>query len=357
MPSFDSGYYQLTSLIPILQDGEDHRLWRWQPQLRSASHSLRELLDSFRSVDLCDAIPAQEAPRGEARPVLFSTNDRTHFARLLVVDDLAYNGRRQGDTLIGVMRDLLASNGWTKVAIADRENVDHLPHPYLLVVLDFDAPNGHADSVETYLRELWATMEQEWTLILRHCRGFELEPRWRERSFVSLILDHEIESTFTFTAYPWAAAKAERWQPSGHAREPSKGRAPLRRLRQILSLLLLIGGLVALLMSDIPIWRIGLIALLIGLTVLPLVWQQLLRRANRPWPSQPGTDLRSVLKALYLQGAFLEMAEAWQNRDPARQHSLRRHFRDFLHDVKPRDLDDPSLRPGRIHAIRRSNQP
>ena len=353
MPSFDSGYYQLTSLIPIRKEDEDPLLWRWNPQRRSASHSLRDLLDSFRSVDLGDDRSAAERCIAEARPVPFSTSDRTHFARLLVVDDLAYNGRSQGDTLVDMARLALAAAGWTWMAIPERDAVDHLPQPYLLVVLDFDAPNGRPDSVERYLHALWATMEQEWTLILRHCCGFELEPRRRESSFVSLILTHEIESTFTFCAYPWAAARAERWQPSGRFREPGTGQPALRRLRQALGLLLPIGVLVAVGILQTPIWLL----LLVAIAILPLLWQWLLRRANRPWPSQPGTDLRSVLKALYLQGAFLEMAEAWQNRNPAGHPSLRRHFREFLHAVEPHDLDEPSLRPGRIHTIRQSSRP
>lgn len=353
MPSFDSGYYQLTSLIPIRQDGEDPLLWRWQAQPRSAIHSLRQLLDSLPGVDLCRRNSDGAEGDEPLRAVPFSRSDRTHFARLVVIEDLAYNGRKQGDTLIAMARKGLANAGWRWAAIPEREAPDHLPHPYLLVALDFDATNGRADSVEQYLHELWETMEQEWTLILRHCRGFELEPRRRRASFVSVILAHEIETTFGYCAYGWSAARAERWQPGAPLREAHGSQRAPGLLKPALGVGLLLAGVAAAAIHQIPLWWI----LLVVIASLPLLWQSLMTRANRPWPAQPGTDLRSVLKALYLQAAFLEMAEGWQNRDPVSNTSLRRHFRDFLHAAQPDDPDAPSLAPGRIHAIRHSHQP
>ena len=353
MPSFDGGFYQFTALIPLRQDGDDPEIWRWHAMQRSASHSLRELLDSLRTVDVPRTAQEQESDDVPSRSIPFSSNARTHFARLVVVDDLAYNGRQQPDTAIGVLRDLLAGLGWTGLAIPERDQIDHLPQPYLLVFLDFDAPDGQRASVERYLHELWLTTEQEWTLILQHCRGFTQDPEQREQSFVALLVAHEIEATFSFSTYGWAAARAGRQGPTPPEPQAEPGRIPWLLLALVAASLLLIGLGIQLVTHTLI--TLGWTVLLLGLAV-PLLWQMLLRWGNRPWPAVPGTDLRSVLKALYLQNAFLEMAETWQNRSGGGPHSLRQHFRAFLHEVQPGDLECPSLRPGRIHSIRRRPQ-
>jgi hypothetical protein len=350
MPSFERGYYQFTALIPLRQDGDDPEIWRWHPMPRSASHSLRELLDSLRTVDVPLTAREAQSDGAPARSVPFSRNARTHFARLVVVDDLAYNGRQQPDTAIGMLRDVLAGLGWTALQFAERDQVDHLPQPYLLVLLDFDAADGQRDSVERYLHELWSTTEQEWTLILRHCRGFTRDPLQREASFVALLVEHELESTFSFSTYGWAAAKVSRQSMKPAPPPERQGRRPAG-LPGLLWIAIVVVIALGVLVVHHPMAALAWMALGLGLAT-PLLWQVLLRLGNRPGPAEPGTDLRSVLKALYLQGAFLEMAETWQNRDASGPASLRHHFRDFLQVVQPGDLEAPSLRPGQIHSIR-----
>ncbi len=79
MPTFDSGAYFLTTLIPIavepiFDDGV----------VTSPVHALRKRLSLL--------------PRGERSP--FARSTRNHFARFVVIDDVAYNGREQPDTLL-----------------------------------------------------------------------------------------------------------------------------------------------------------------------------------------------------------------------------------------------------------------
>lgn len=368
MPSFDAGYYSLTSLIPLLPERSDPLLWRWQPRASTPVHSLRELLDSLRSVDVPE-LPGEDPGRQQvARPLPFSGNPRTHFARLVVVEDIAYNGRQRGDTLLDLLRGFLPA-----LQAQERDVADHLPCSYLLVLLDFDCPDGSRGSVEAYLNQLWHTMEQEWTLILRHCIGYELNPCRRRQSFLSLILRHEIESTFSFCSYNWAAQAARRWRPGdGLFAPPRPGNRPalllLATLPLLLALVLLIAvliqglagiGSLALAADPIPAWRRpALLLLLAGLILTPvLLWPIFLRRANQPWPAQVGTDLRAILKALYLQGRFLQLAEDWQNRSGAPEDSLRQTFRSFLEEARPHDLRAPTLRPGRLHAVHPGDPP
>lgn len=384
MPSFDSGFYQLTALIPLLSEDADPRLWSWQRRSSTPVHSLRELLDSFRSVDVATLEGENCGGMEVLRAIPFSASDRTHFARLVVVEDLAYNGRKRNDTLIDLLRGGLLPERLQRLIPAlrlkDREVPDQLPCSYLLVLLDFDSPDGSQGSVESYLRHLWQSMEQEWTLILRHCQGFDLEPPGRRvQSFLELILHYEIETTFGFAAYRWGAQQARRWQPRAGrflAPQPATGsRVGLIGLLPvllvalgavILPVLLLLIQVVQALLGIIglhwqvphPLWLgwVPLGSVLLGVLLLPVCWQLFLSRANRPWSAEPGTDLRSVLKALYLQERFQRMAEAWQNR-PAAGLSLRDHYHRFLQEERPHDLGAPTLMPGEIHTIRRRSQP
>ena len=361
MPSFDAGFYHLTALIPILEDEGAGAAWCWQQRPCSVVHSLRELLDSLRSVDVAD-LPGEDAEPGRvARPIPFSADARTHFARLLVVEDLAYNGLQRGDTLLDLLRASLPHRRPQR-SLA----VDHLPCRYLLVLLDFDAPAGDRATVAQYLQGLWQSMEQEWTLILRHCRGFELEPHRRQRSFVELILRHEIESTFSFSAYPAATAQARGFQPeTGRFTAPRSADRPLLfagaiawPLLLVLLALLVIGALLQQLRHPDPAVLLLPLALLgAALLLTPLLWQGLLRHAQRPWPAQPGTDLPAVLKALDLQQRLLRFAEDWQNRAPEPSVSLRQAFRQFLQEARPHDLAAPTQRPGQIASIRPPRRP
>ncbi len=368
MPSFDAGYYHLTSLIPLLPEDSDPLPWRWQARASTPVHSLRELLDSLRSVDVPDLLGEDPRRQQVARPLPFSGDPRTHFARLVVVEDIAYNGRQRGDTLLDLLRGFIPA-----LQAQERDVADHLPGAYLLVLLDFDSPDGSRGSVEAYLNQLWDTTEQEWTLILRHCIGFELNPRRRRQSFLSLLLGHEIESTFTFCSYNWAAEAARRWRPGdGRFAPPRSGNRPVLLALATLPLLLAFVLVVAVLIQGLAgigslvlaadpglAWRrLALLLLFAGLILTPaLLWPTFLRRANRPWPAQAGTDLRSILKALYLQARFLQLAEAWQNRGAARDPSLRQSFRSFLEEARPHDLHAPTLRPGRLHAVHRGDPP
>lgn len=362
MPSFDGGHYQLTALIPLRQERENGASWDWKrgpsseqtvQRPGSVADSLRELLSSFRSVDVPDLETESAAEGRVARAIPFSGNDRTHFARLVVVEHLAYNGRQNGDTLIDMFRGF--AQPWLPAALRLKmtDEVDHLPRPYLLILIDFDSPDGSRESVEKYLLDLWGSMQQEWAAILKHCHGFTQAEERQAASYVDLILHHEIESNFSYAIYPWGAERARRWQPTlGKFRSRrSANRSgllfgyigiPLLELLVAMLLIALLGRTIL-----FNPWFIGLS--LFALALKPLVWHQFLRRANEPWPALEGTDLRSVLKALFLQNSLLHMLETWQQRSVAGSPSLLSHFRHFLDVTRPHDLQGPTLKAGSVH--------
>lgn len=363
MPSFDAGYYQLTSLIPLRQDLGSREQWDWKARqssdtfLRrsgSVADSLRELLGSFHSVDVPDVSKASAAKGLVARSIPFSGNDRTHFARLVVVDHLAYNGRQQGDSIIDLVRRFLGP--WLPGALRRKEfdEVDHLPTPYLLVLLDFDSPDGSRESVESYLLELWALMQQEWTAILNHCSGFEQLEERRVDSYLDLILRHEIETTFGYAIYSWGAERAQRWQPALGGFRSGRGFNRPGLLFGFVGIpvlefylaLVVIGVVGPSVLVNPCFWIVALFALVMK----PFVWQQFLKRANEPWPHQAGSDLRSVLKALFLQQSLLRLLESCQEQSSA-DDSLSRlaQFRQFLQETRPHDLRGPTLKPGCVH--------
>ena len=83
------------------------------------------------------------------------------------------------------------------------------------------------------------------------------------------------------------------------------------------------------------------------LVVLPLVimYFAVMREGNKPFPTAPDSDLKSILKALYLQQQFIDFTKHNQGVDDI---TLQKNFGEFLDRCKPADLDDPTQRPGVI---------
>ena len=89
MPTFDGGHYFLTVLIPIstkhVRDGTT---------VTSPVHALRKRLDMLPTV------ADKPASAGGVSPSPFARNTRNHFARVAIIDDVAYTGRTGRNTLI-----------------------------------------------------------------------------------------------------------------------------------------------------------------------------------------------------------------------------------------------------------------
>ena len=118
MPTFDGGHCFLTALLPIeTADVVDRGGWK-----SSHVQMVREALAVLPT--------AHQSPVTEklACNSPFAKCTRTHFARLVVLDDVIYNGRMPTSALLDQSDRTIP------------QPVDHLPSPYLIFVADFDAP-------------------------------------------------------------------------------------------------------------------------------------------------------------------------------------------------------------------------
>jgi hypothetical protein len=217
--------------------------------------------------------------------------------------------------------------------------VDHLPHPWLIFVCDFDAKNGDDSELESYLRGLWSVMDDTWKDLLMHCHG------WDEAGGADAFIRHikrcQVETTMPFNDYYVPMPKLESMSLTGVL-------APLA-----IALLLFLGGLIGGLLTAWFGGRGGVwwVAALIGLVALPVTAVLAVRRINAaaqaPLPTGHRTDLNSVTKALYLQQAFTRFAIAQQGAAPDALHAA---FGEFLRTHRP---DDP-LGPTQPRGVVRS---
>ena len=74
---------------------------------------------------------------------------------------------------------------------------------------------------------------------------------------------------------------------------------------------------------------------------------KVMRVGNEPFPTAPDSDLKSVLKALYLQQKFSDFAIENQGVNDA---ALYKNFGEFLNKHKPDDLDNATQQPGVIKS-------
>src|SRR5450432_3089127 len=180
MPTFDGGHCFLTALLPIKtsevvdQDG-----------LRSSPvHMVRDALAILPT--------ARQSPVTEELPTApFAKCTKTHFARFAIIDDAIFNGRLASNAIIDSLKGL------------DRtipKPVDQLPGPYLMMVIDFDAPGGTDAQLRTYLTGMWARMGPELAPVFRHCFGYD-EKATSAEGFADYIIGCQLETTMPFNDY------------------------------------------------------------------------------------------------------------------------------------------------------------
>ena len=163
MPNFDGGHYFLTALIPIKsaeyveQDGRKN----------SPVHMVRNALAVLPK--------ARQSPVTEQTGFNspFARNTRTHFARLVVIDDVINNGRNPVNALKVAIGSRLGQASAVRLNPTTQQPYDQLSQPYLVFVADFDASSGDDGELKSYLRELWQTMREELCSILKYCEGFD----------------------------------------------------------------------------------------------------------------------------------------------------------------------------------------
>ncbi|HVJ54590.1 MAG TPA: hypothetical protein VM689_19170 [Aliidongia sp.] len=313
MPSFDGGHYFLTVLAPI-----EDRLVEHDGMKSSAIHMVRSALATLPTARQTEATEWLRLGSPFARA------KRTHFARFVVIDDVVYNGRNPMNALLMALR---------KVNPVLAQPHDRLSTPYLLFAADFDARSAEPAEVRSYLAELWGTMQAELTQIFQYCVGFGAVKD--AGGFADYVMACEIDTTMPFNDYwidppPFASLKT--------------------------TLLTVVGGVVLVALAAIILlhsdvgwpWHAAIpFGLVLFAALLFIPYQLVIRNGRVPFPTAPDSDLRSVLKALYLQQKFVRLAIAAQGLEDAEIHRL---FGAFLAEHRPGDLDAPTQEPGIIRA-------
>jgi hypothetical protein len=312
MLSFDGGHYFFSALVPVCNRG----IVEHEGMKSSPIHMVREALETLPTALQSHA--AEEV--GIQSP--FARSTRTHFARLVVLDQPFYNGRDRADAILSALEgtDLLKA-----------QPHDLLACPYLLVMIDFDPadPSG-AGEPRAYCEHLWEVMPDELRAVFTYCYGFSQvrDPA----SFADFLLPCEVETTMPFNDY-WTGAP------------------PLKSMSKLLLAAPPLAGLVLPLVGAAMhrwSWGMGiLLAILLLLLGLVVDYFLVVHRGGKPFPSS-GATLPRVLKSLYLQQAFTRFAAAQQDADPAAAGAA---FRGFLDAHRPGDPETPTQKPGVIRTL------
>ncbi|WP_207455049.1 hypothetical protein [Azospirillum sp. SYSU D00513] len=375
MPNYDGGHYFLTAFFPVdLEPCKDS-----QGVVTSPSSRLRNALAT-----LPNTVQVPRGKPGYDRRSPFARNKRTHLARMVVIDDPAYNGRDPGDAIV---------QGATGVDLLAAQPQDHLSRPWLMLAADFDAPEGADGALDAWAREIWTEMEPELRAVFRNCVGFDKVQD--AAGFAAYLRKGQLETTMSFNDYwidppplpsmsmPALAARALGafalvgilgWGLSltgfpaallGGLVAVAAGVAAARRkaacgtislaqaLRVLGGVAALVGGLeyaVWAVLASLPqtagwagigwIAPVGLLGIAAALAAGAHTINKL---GSAPFGTAPNSDLRSVLKSLHLQQNFTRFAIDNQGVDAA---SLHKEFGRFLAELKPSDINGPTQAPG-----------
>lgn len=314
MPNIDGGHYFLTLICPV-KLGE---VANPDGTVTTHSHILRQ--------ELANLPTAQQSQvtidTGLNSP--FARCRRTHFLRLVVIDQPMFNGRDPSNPLV---------NAVTGKNPLVHQPFDVLSRPWLMLSADFDLRTNEPDQgLQSWAEGLWTQSEAEMRAIFAHCHGFDAVAD--ARAFAAYLARCQIETTMSFNDY---------WP----------GRPPLasQSIKQLgfagLAIAAGIAALLWLLLSPASmLWLLPFAILGLGVGIAAVV-ARLWMVGSKPFPPAPDSDLKSVLKSLHVQQKFGFFAEAVQGMDDAALHAS---FAQFLADTRPDDLDSPTQSPGVIRS-------
>lgn len=339
MPTFDSGIYFLTTLIPIrtdtVLDGEIPT---------SAVHALRK---EIAKIPTKEWTLSEITLNADYKPGPFARNRRNHFARLVVIDDVAYVGRDQPNTLIVSLNDFFPRrSNWKKDRLDPviAQPQDHLSRPFLLFSADLDATTGDDKDRDSYLIELWDSASTELKAIFQYCCSFN-ERVTDGASFAAYIASCQLETTMPFHDY-WLDGVPIDKLPNlslPKAGGVFAGAAFVAFLALYYFVLPDFLGWLSLLLAFAG-------ALLAGGAALYLY---VLNLGKKPLPAAPDATLPDVLKSLHLQREFTRFAVENQlaAADKASADSAQKlyaAFAKFIVEQRPDDLDHQTQPPGVI---------
>jgi hypothetical protein len=321
MPTFDGGHYFLTVLVPVKTDPISAG-----SVLTSPVHALRKKLAMLP--------PAQQTPACGDGQSPFARNTRNHFARFVVIDDVAYNGRVAQNSLWLALRNAL---GKTKITLVVAQPQDHLTCPFLLFSADIDAESGADSERDSYLALLWKTMERDLREIFVHCEGFDGVND--EVSFAKYIASCQLETTMPFNDYYIDPLYLPTWPADKNLIPAGAG-----------AIVFLLGLAVFCFLSGLG----GFVVMLLGAGVLAgglwMAYASILAAGNKPFPTAPDSNLPAVLKGLHLQREFTRFVIKNQLLavDPASAQQFHDAFGAFIATNEPDNLVRPTQPPGII---------
>jgi len=337
MPTYDGGHCFLTALLPI-----STKFVETGSSQSSPVHLVRDALSSLAPAH--QTLPTMGGPDSP-----FADDNKTHFARFAVIDDTIYNGRRPTDAIFDQSDRLIA------------QPIDQLNCPYLLFVADFDAPEGSPSELQDYLENLWNLSPEEFGDVFKHCHKFPKNPNARD--FADFVARHQIETTMPFNDYrpddtPLKSRPAK-------VSNSTAGRLVKYAIGAVyvalccgLYVLLDHFGLIldddyfksASFLANVwyYLWPVAfsaqilLIIITPGVVVAALGYALVSAVAAKPFLRKPGSDLPSVLKALYLQRKFIHFVIDAQDKkfDDA---ALQAEFLKFVKACQPENINTPSL--------------
>ena len=182
MPTFDGGHYFLTVLVPVKTDPIPAG-----SAFTSPVHALRKRLAMLP--------PAQQTPACCDGQSPFARNTRNHFARFVVIDDVAYNGRVTQNSLGLALQNALSK---VKINLVVAQPQDHLSCPFLLF-RGFRRQERRRCGARFLPRN---SVEHDGTGIARDLHPLRgLQGVNDEVSFAKYIASCQIETTMSFNDY------------------------------------------------------------------------------------------------------------------------------------------------------------
>jgi hypothetical protein len=325
MPTFDGGHCFLTTLIPINSQNVVNVDGLHYSHVQLVRNALAVMPVAHQS-------PATVQQKCNSP---FARCTKTHFARLVVLDDAIFNGRMPENSL------LVAIKGEDPTI---PRPVDTLPTPYLFFTADFDAPQGTQAELRGWLRGVWTKMRADLDPVFVHC--FQYTDKVKDAdSFADYMIAHQLDTTMPFNDY---------WPPG----------VDLTKVLPTLNLALV--AFVAVVAGTAVGWglswvfgKLGLIPAggfwhtlemvlfsLIGLGVaLYTAYQMVIRAGLKPFPMAPNGDLPSVLKGLHMQRELIGLVPSLQGQSDQVVFDA---MGTFLNAMQLDNLQAPTQAPGTI---------
>jgi hypothetical protein len=328
MPNFDCGSYFLTTLIPIRTEAIPDSTGK---SGISPIHELRSAIAKLPT--------AMQSPFSNSQSP-FARSKRLHFSRMVVIDDVAYVGRKPINALLTVLSELFLPPAWHINPVVAQPQ-DHLSNPFLLFSADFDAASADDSERDSFLIDLWEKAHAELSAIFKYCYDFEKQVH-DGPSFAKYVARCQIETTMPFHDYFMDGVPLSALPEISNPKLLGTFFGPA-----FLAFALIYWGF----FEGAPSFFHTLFGLIGGALVGGLsVYLMVMKAGVKSYPPAPDSTLPSVLKALHLRKNFTRFVIENQllsvSDDPSSQKELYDRFAAFSAANKPNDLDGPTQESG-----------